>query len=546
MALIGRELLVGRTLSSVISSTATPTVTTAPAITACSLVNQDATTFNDPLGSVVSLSSTIACACNNDWTAGVGTTVGDDKSITYTCQVGTSTTIAVSTAAPSASPIPSQCANGANPDESCFNALDLPDFIMDWWKDNEANCGDYDGFADCWYAKMTPYSPSKCDQLNTDPACTQPLWKDFTGFNDVQRFYVTWCIWNTQGFFLDMYNAVGNAAQPVSDAIGSIVTTLDPPDDSTSPWEYVFMALTFGLSLYSEGSVLVKAFLRSAPQTSTVLHNVMFPAGDVSGDVTAWADVADELGKFTTKWQKSIGTGLPLVQNNISVFIPLHQNTPLSGVRPSLDDLTSTIQQSVGGYVASACLNELNWVVTRAEKIDVRSLQNAGNLQWDTGCDSDYDGNGICDSYFYDGTDTYSITDPQNMATDQDKIMQKLIGGESPFTTGKILFTSGLQCTQTCGANGGCAPSLDPNDPSSASCISTARVCTWTWDDYGPFQPGCANLPSSDAVLPRFGVDPCVGHDMSTSVPWSYLGGGIVDNNAPGWWADQVVCHTKY
>jgi hypothetical protein len=71
---------------------------------------------------------------------------------------------------------------------------------------------------------MTPYSPSKCDQLNTDPACTQPLWKDFTGFNDVQNFYVTWCIWNTQGFFLDMYNAVGNAAQPVSDAIGSIVS----------------------------------------------------------------------------------------------------------------------------------------------------------------------------------------------------------------------------------------------------------------------------------------------------------------------------------
>lgn len=164
----------------------------------------------------------------------------------------------------------------------------------------------------------------------------------------------------------------------------------------------------------------------------------------------------------------------------------------------------------------------------------------------DTGCDSDYDGNGICDSYFYDGTDTYSITDPQNMATDQDKIMQKLIGGESPLTTGKILFTSGLQCTQTCGSNGGCAPSLDSNDPSSASCISTARVCTWTWDEYGPFQPGCANLPSGDAVLPRFGVDPCVGHDESTSVPWSYLGGGIVDNNAPGWWADQVVCHTKY
>lgn len=175
------------------------------------------------------------------------------------------------------------------------------------------------------------------------------------------------------------------------------------------------------------------------------------------------------------------------------------------------------------------------------------SGQQANASIGDTGCDSDYDGNGICDSYFYDGTDTYSLVDPENMATDQKDIMQKLIGGSTPVTTGKILFTSGLQCTQTCGKNGGCAPSVDESDPSVASCISTSRVCTWTWDDYGPFNTGCANLPSKDAVLPLFGVNSCVGEDdMSRSVPWSYLGGGIVDDNAPGWWADATVCHTHY
>lgn len=81
---------------------------------------------------IISSNTSYVDSCNDDWTAAVGTTVGDDKSITYTCAVGTSTTIAVSTAAPSAAPLPTQCANGANPDESCFNALDLPDFIMDW------------------------------------------------------------------------------------------------------------------------------------------------------------------------------------------------------------------------------------------------------------------------------------------------------------------------------------------------------------------------------------------------------------------------------
>ncbi|KAJ5612125.1 hypothetical protein N7510_005319 [Penicillium lagena] len=154
----------------------------------------------------------------------VRSTVGSDGSATYTCEVGTSTSIAVSTGTASPSPVPTQCAAGGNPDASCFNALDLPDFIINWWNTNEGDCGSYDGFADCWYAKMTPYSPSKCDQLNTDPACSQPYWKDFTGFNNVQNFYVTWCIWNTQGLFLDLFNAIGDASGPVSDAIGSIVS----------------------------------------------------------------------------------------------------------------------------------------------------------------------------------------------------------------------------------------------------------------------------------------------------------------------------------
>ncbi|KAJ5612124.1 hypothetical protein N7510_005318 [Penicillium lagena] len=133
------------------------------------------------------------------------------------------------------------------------------------------------------------------------------------------------------------------------------------------------------------------------------------------------------------------------------------------------------------------------------------------------------------------------------MQTNQSSVLQQLIGGSNPLTTGQILFSSGLQCTQTCGSNGGCAPSLDPTDPSAASCISAARVCTWTWDTYGPFQDGCENLPSSDAVLPYFGVDPCTGSDYgSISVPNSYLGGGIIDNNAPGWWDNEYVCNSGY
>lgn len=307
----------------------------------------------------------------------------------------------MSTAAPA---VPTQCADGSSPDASCFTALDLADYITNWWTANEGNCGSYAGFADCWYGKETPYSPSTCSQLNTDPACSQPYWKDFSGkASGPQNFYVTWSIWNTQGFFLDLYNAIGDASSPAQGNIGKIVTTLDPPSHGTPTWEYVFEALSFGLSLYAEGSVITKAFLRSVPQTSTLLHGLLFPPGDISGDVTAWADVAAQVGQFITTWQKSVGSALPVIQNNVTAFNTFAQNVPISGVRPSLDGLATSIGQSVSAYMISSCIQATGIVATRAESLDVHALQSGGNLQWDTHCESGYDANGICNAYFYDG-----------------------------------------------------------------------------------------------------------------------------------------------
>lgn len=47
----------------------------------------------------------------------------------------------------------------------------------------------------------------------------------------------------------------------------------------------------------------------------------------------------------------------------------------MSGARPALDKLTDSIGQSLSAYVASGILNELEWAVTRAENMDVKSFQ---------------------------------------------------------------------------------------------------------------------------------------------------------------------------
>ncbi|KAJ5156371.1 hypothetical protein N7492_009174 [Penicillium capsulatum] len=217
----------------------------------------------------------------------------------------------------------------------------------------------------------------------------------------------------------------------------------------------------------------------------------------------------------------------------------------MAGHRPKLTDMTDSLRHSMGAYIGALILNEINWAVTRAEGLNVQTFQKENSLEWDPGCENGYDSHGICGGYFFDGTDTYSIVDPLNMKDGKSKELQKLIGGDNPLTTGKLLFTSGLQCSQTCGKNGGCAPTQDPADPSSVSCLSGVRVCTYTWDTYGPFKEGCDNLPAKDAALSRFGVTPCKGEDHGMSVPKTYLGGGIL-KHAPGDWADRLICNSDY
>ncbi len=82
--------------------------------------------------------------------------------------------------------LPTQCTDGASPDASCFNALDLPDYILHWWSANSGSCGQQ-AFAACFYAKNTKYASSDCGQLNNDAACTEPVWNDFVGTTNGQK-----------------------------------------------------------------------------------------------------------------------------------------------------------------------------------------------------------------------------------------------------------------------------------------------------------------------------------------------------------------------
>ena len=157
---------------------------------------------------------------------------------------------------------------------------------------------------------------------------------------------------NTNGFFLDLYNAIGTAEGSASAGLSAIVTLLDPPKQQNVVLNDVLDALSFGLSLYAEGSILVKALLRSAPQTTSLLGK-LFPSGTVDGEYQDWSLVSQNLGKVTDAYRASVAEGLPVVENDIHAFITWSQNSGLSGFRPSLNGLVDSMTQALNTYAIS-------------------------------------------------------------------------------------------------------------------------------------------------------------------------------------------------
>ena len=446
---------------------------------------------------------------------------------------------AQSAAQASASAAAAKCSDGAFVDASCFNELDLPDYLLHWWAANSATCASKNAlFAECFYALETKYAPSDCAQLNNDAECTQPVWNDFKNTtNGIQNFYVSWNLWNTAGFFLDMWTAIGAAEGSSQSGLGAIIAQLDPPTNQNVILNDILDALTFGLSLYAEGSILMKALLRSAPQTAGLMGK-LFPVGTVNGQYQDWTVISQNVGKCTDAFRASVASGLPLIQNNITSFISWSQNSGLSGTRPALQGLSDSMTQSLNTYAISQIISSLGLVISRAPDTDVHALQTNGSvLNWDTGCSGGYT-NGVCDTFFWDGTDTYGITDPndftRNFHDDLTSFFTPPGGGGLPLSTGQLLFTGAQNCYTATGKNGGTNPSLDPADATQIQCLSNFQVCTWDESNYGPFD-NCPNLPAGNAVLKGFGVSGCIGEADGTTtspdVPHAYLGPMIYEND---------------
>lgn len=113
---------------------------------------------------------------------------------------------------------------------------------------------------------------------------------------------------------MNLYQALFNGGGAVQGALGNITSILTPSvEDDTSALGFLFDALTFGLSLYAEGSVLTKALIRVAPQ-STSLGSKLLPSSSSTGVFDSWTEASGEVGKYmlvgTEHWRRTFSRGI--------------------------------------------------------------------------------------------------------------------------------------------------------------------------------------------------------------------------------------------
>lgn len=185
-------------------------------------------------------------------------------------------------------PTDDACKSGKVLDASCWEKLDMSNYVTAWWNTFNTTC-EGQPFSECFYYSATKYSPSKCSILNSNPACALPKWDDFEDqWNGIRNFYVAvslsysskiinftadytqWNIWKVNQFFLNYYTAIGLAQTTATDRLGGIVTLIDPIKKTNVGLNDVLTALSTGLAFLGPSNVVVKLFLVAVTQTAAV------------------------------------------------------------------------------------------------------------------------------------------------------------------------------------------------------------------------------------------------------------------------------------
>ncbi|KAI9850187.1 MAG: hypothetical protein M1838_005996 [Thelocarpon superellum] len=370
-------------------------------------------------------------------------------------------------------------------DASCWTTLNMTSWLNDWFKTH--TCREGDGFAHC-FLRANGMPVTDCYDLNV-----QSCGSDITNHIDQSTpevFYVLYNIYAINNFYNTWYAAAVAAAGQASGKIDAIVQTLNPVSKANVDLNIVLTALLAVLN-FAPGAIgiaigdMAKTIQHVASVASTVITTIpgvlkfVFPPTTVDSQRVEIGNLKTQLDHLETYLSGRLGPALNISLYDITVFTSLAELGAFSAYpAPAIDKSTANLDQALTTYLVSTCLQSNGWFGTVARDSNPQQMaSNGSNHQYDLDCSS-YDGDGICNMWWYDQqqNNAYSLVSNKSFRDNPHDNLRTII--DQGWSTMPQLFNSARQCNDDGDYNKGVRLNTDQGT-FELQCISQLKMCTY-------------------------------------------------------------------
>lgn len=375
----------------------------------------------------------------------------------------------------------------------CWDGLLVSEYLQIWWTANGDDCDQYFadlGFAACYQSKVGrgAFSGQRCDLISAG-SCTGP--QNLSDYQ-LQDDYVLTSIFGIWQWFSNVNEAIVAAQSTASERIGVITTTIDP-ETPQSTLSQVFDILTIVVSalslpgsvLESTGAHLLEDALLQAPLAASALSD----QGTLDSQVDQTYSIDNSLSQVVPVFRQNVANALSILQSNFTEFMTFAAHGSFVVGNSSVTALATNLTTSLTTFVVSQSLHANSYQVIFTPDTNPYAMRHNGSLPTkynnNVNCQDPPDQYGVCSNWFYDGSDSYSLSVFPSDTQNHYALMETIFS--NGWTTGEALFVGAKNCAVSSIAQNGnetssAISSFTIPETLGAQCISNLTVNMYPFD----------------------------------------------------------------
>ncbi|KAL8690950.1 MAG: hypothetical protein Q9218_003726, partial [Villophora microphyllina] len=277
-----------------------------------------------------------------------------------------------------------------NLDPACWDSLNLPGYLEQWWHENEKSCNEIpyqgDGFASCFQQKHGYRDTPSCNNI-TNFNCPGP---SLVGNMSAQDYMILQSIYNIHAWYTTMWESAVAADLFADQLIGKIIDTIHPTLPGDTSLGVLLSALSAGFAFLgipagqagSAGAQVASQVVATAIGQAPGLAKTLLPTGSLDSKLIQIHDVEAYLSQVTQQFQANLALTLNASVSDFSIFYNLTRGGAFVGTLPSLNLSTTQLTRIFKTFIVSQALQADNVIITVARNLTPYDLYHREEAQW--------------------------------------------------------------------------------------------------------------------------------------------------------------------